>query len=45
VARAQDFRGIEYGRHLTFENTYAGFNQLLQSDFSEFKRPGGKAGP
>jgi transposase len=30
VARAQDFRGIEYGRHLTFENTYAGFHRLIQ---------------
>jgi transposase len=30
VARAQDFRGIEYGSRLTFENTHAGFNRLIQ---------------
>ncbi|SEI12029.1 Transposase [Halobacillus karajensis] len=29
VARAQDFRGIELGSSLTFENTKAGFNSLL----------------
>ena len=29
VARAQDFRGIELGRALTFENTRKGFMQLL----------------
>ncbi|MCP3026455.1 IS110 family transposase [Halobacillus sp. A5] len=29
VARAQDFRGIELGSSLTFENTQAGFNSLL----------------
>ena len=29
VARAQDFRGIEYGSRLTFENTHAGFNRLI----------------
>ncbi len=29
VARAQDFRGIEFGRALTFENTRKGFMQLL----------------
>ncbi|GGE29918.1 hypothetical protein GCM10011571_35110 [Marinithermofilum abyssi] len=30
VARAQDFRGIEYGSRLTFENTHAGFSQLIR---------------
>lgn len=29
VARAQDFRGIELGSSLIFENTKAGFNSLL----------------
>jgi transposase len=51
VARAQDFRGIEYGSRLTFENTHAGFNRLIQwirtlqdemkktTFFSEWNRP------
>jgi transposase len=30
VARAQDFRGMEYGSRLTFENTHAGFNRLIR---------------
>ena len=29
VVRAQDFRGIEFGRALTIENTRAGFKKLL----------------
>jgi transposase len=29
VVRAQDFRGIEFGRPLTIENTRAGFKKLL----------------
>jgi len=29
VARAEDFRGIELGKHLVFENTNKGFSSLL----------------
>lgn len=29
VARAQDFRGIQFGKALTFENVYSGFNSLI----------------
>ncbi|GAB6174791.1 hypothetical protein JCM15765_42690 [Paradesulfitobacterium aromaticivorans] len=29
VARAEDFRGIELGRHLIFENRHQGFSSLL----------------
>jgi transposase len=29
VARAQDFRGIQFGKPLTFENTLEGFSSLL----------------
>ncbi len=30
VARAQDFRGVEFGTSLSFENTKTGFNNLLK---------------
>jgi len=29
VARAVDYRGIEFGRALTFKNSYTGFNHLV----------------
>src|SRR3954454_23848646 len=29
VARAQDFRGLEFGKPLYFENTKSGFNHFL----------------
>jgi len=29
VARAQDFRGIQFGKPLTFENSHAGFTSLM----------------
>lgn len=29
VARAQDFRGIQFGKPLTFENSFAGFTSLM----------------
>jgi transposase len=30
VARAQDFRGLEYGKPLTFDNSHKGFNELFK---------------
>lgn len=30
VARAQDFRGMEYGSRLMFENSHAGFHRLIR---------------
>ena len=30
VARAQDFRGLEYSKALTFDNSHKGFNELLK---------------
>lgn len=30
VARAQDFRGIQFNKPLMFDNTRKGFNRLIQ---------------
>lgn len=30
VARAQDFRGIQFGRPLTFKNSFEGFQTLMR---------------